>query len=54
MLKKLPVKDSFKSFKEAGNYSNRTVAGRVRTVTLLRHRLHVGILQHEGKVEVDR
>ncbi len=37
MLKKLLVKDSFKSFREAGKQSNRTVVGRIRTVNLLRH-----------------
>ncbi len=44
MLKKLPVKDGFKSFREAGNQSNMMVVGGVRAVTLLRHRLHIGIL----------
>ncbi len=49
MLEKPLVKDGFKSFRKTRKKSNRTVVRGVRAVTLLRHRLYVGVLPAGGK-----
>jgi hypothetical protein len=44
MFKKMSIEKGFKDFSNSGGKSNRAIVGRIRTVTLLRYRLHKRML----------